>query len=85
MLRRLAKSATRSRVNETPTAEYDLLNAELRYTRKLDRGSFGFESVNFALAGTNLLNQRIRNHVSFVKDEVLLPGRGLRLSTTLKF
>ena len=71
--------------NETPTAGYNILNAELRYTRKLDARTFGFSSVNFALSGTNLLDQRIRNHASFLKDEVLLPGRGARLSTTFKF
>jgi iron complex outermembrane recepter protein len=35
--------------------------------------------------GNNLLDDDIRNSVSFKKDEVLLPGRSVRLFATLKF
>ncbi len=69
---------------ETATAGYNLLNAELSYRMNLRPGS-GAESLTFGLVGTNLLNADIRNHVSFKKDEVLMPGRGVRLFTTVRF
>lgn len=69
---------------ETPTPGYNLLNAELSYRMALKPGS-GAESLTFGLVGTNLLNADIRNHVSFKKDEVLMPGRGLRFFTTVRF
>ena len=40
--------------------------------------------VTVGVVGNNLLNDDIRNHVSFKKDEVLMPGRGVRLFATLK-
>jgi iron complex outermembrane receptor protein len=35
--------------------------------------------MTIGLRAENLLDQEIRNHVSFKKDEVLQPGRTLRL------
>ena len=80
-----AFAQNRIAANETPTAGYNLLNAELRYTRKVDPRTHGVSSVEVALTGTNLLDERIRNHVSFRKNEVLAPGRGARLSATVRF
>jgi iron complex outermembrane receptor protein len=37
------------------------------------------------LVADNLLNDDIRNHVSFRKDEVLLPGRNVRLFAKFRF
>ena len=37
------------------------------------------------LVGNNLLNENIRNSVSYNKDEVLLPGIGVRAFANLKF
>ena len=34
--------------------------------------------VELSIVATNLLDEEARNHVSFTKDEVLLPGRGAR-------
>lgn len=59
---------------ETPTGSYNLLRAELSYRKSLENG----RSVTLGLVGDNLLNERIRNHVSFNKDEVLLPGLNVR-------
>ena len=53
--------------------------------RKVDPRTHGVSSVEVALTGTNLLDERIRNHVSFRKNEVLAPGRGARLSATARF
>jgi iron complex outermembrane receptor protein len=41
--------------------------------------------VTLGVAGTNLLNDDMRNHASFKKDEVLLPGRNVRFYTTVRF
>lgn len=69
---------------ETATPGYNLLNAEVSYRMNLRPGS-GAHSLTFGLVGTNLLNADIRNHVSFKKDEVLMPGRGVRFFTTVRF
>lgn len=69
--------------NETPTPGYNLLNAEISYRMAL-RGS-AFKDVTLGLVGTNLLDQNIRNAVSFRKDEVLMPGRNVRLFATVRF
>lgn len=69
---------------ETRTPGYNLLNAELSYRMAARPGS-GIRDVTFGLTGTNLLDERIRNAVSFKKDEVLMPGRTVRLFTTVRF
>ncbi|MGX9393972.1 TonB-dependent receptor (plasmid) [Nitrobacteraceae bacterium UC4446_H13] len=69
---------------ETPTAGFNLLNAELSYTTKIATASLPME-VTFGLKGENLLNDDIRFHQSYKKDEVLQPGRNVRLFTSLKF
>lgn len=83
LLHAFAQRATGA--NETPTPGYNLLNAELRYTRPLDPARFGFREASLALVATNLLDERIRNSASFRKDEVLAPGRSLRLSAQMRF
>ena len=70
-------------VSETPTSGYTLLNAELSYTYRSDPKSFAPE-VTIGVRGDNLLNEDVRNHVSFKKDEVLLPGANVRLFGSIK-
>jgi iron complex outermembrane receptor protein len=41
--------------------------------------------MTLGVVGTNLLNDEVRNAVSFKKDEVLLPGRSVRFFTTVKW
>jgi hypothetical protein len=41
--------------------------------------------IAFGIVGTNLLNDDVRNSVSFKKDEVLLPGRGFKFFINGKF
>jgi len=69
---------------ETPTDGYNLLKAELTYTTPLRPNDFGARFLTLGISGNNLLNEDIRNHVSFKKDEVLMPGRGVRFFATLK-
>ena len=71
-------------VNETETAGYTLLNADLSYTFKLDGRAGLVPEMTIGLKGENLLDDDVRNHVSFKKDEVLEPGRTIRLYGIVK-
>jgi iron complex outermembrane receptor protein len=72
-------------IGETPTAGYNLLKAEISYKTKLDSSWFGAREMTVGLVGNNLLNENIRNSVSYTKDEVLMPGIGVRAFANLKF
>ena len=54
---------------ETSTDSFDLLNIYASYTYEFE----GTELTVFA-RGTNLLDEEIRRHTSFVKDRAPLPG-----------
>ncbi len=70
---------------ETPTNGYNLLKAEVSYTHTFTKIDGGLRDITFGVVGDNLLDERIRNHISFKKAEVLQPGLGVRLFTTLRF
>ncbi|MEQ4599921.1 MAG: TonB-dependent receptor, partial [Methylobacteriaceae bacterium] len=70
---------------ETVTPGFDDLRAEVSYTKPLDPGVYGMSEVTLGLQGRNLLDDRIRNSASFKKDEILLPGRNVRLFLTARF
>ncbi|MBI3699374.1 MAG: TonB-dependent receptor [Afipia sp.] len=71
---------------ETSTPGYNRLKAEVSYTTKLAKDSWlGPREFTFGLAGDNLLNEDIRNSVSYSKDEVLLPGIGVRMFANVKY
>ena len=70
-----ADSQTRTGANETPTASYTMIDASATF-RLLD-GPQG--ALDVYLAGANLADARARNHVSFTKDHVMLPGRNFRI------
>ncbi|QIO35769.1 TonB-dependent receptor [Bradyrhizobium sp. 1(2017)] len=72
-------------IAETPTAGYNLLKAEISYKTKLDRNWFGAREMMAGIVGNNLLNENIRNSVSYTKDEVLMPGIGVRAFANFKF
>ena len=72
-------------IGETPTAGYNLLKAEVSYKTKLDASWFGAREMTVGLVGNNLLNENIRNSVSYTKDQVLLPGIGVRAFANVKF
>jgi iron complex outermembrane receptor protein len=69
---------------ETATNGFNLLKAEISYRMKLDTGA-GVREMTIGLVGNNLLNERIRNHVSFKKDEVLMPGASVRFFANVSF
>ena len=70
---------------ETATPGYNRLKAELSYTAKLIKSDWGPQEIRLGIVGDNLLNEDIRNHVSYTKDEVLLPGLGVRLFANVKY
>ena len=72
-------------IGETPTAGYNLLKAEISYKTRLDSSWFGAREMMVGLVGNNLLNENVRNSVSYTKNEVLMPGIGVRAFANLKF
>ena len=71
--------------NETPTKGYNLLRAEISYRMLFDPGDPLSRELRLGLVGDNLLNEDIRNSVSFRKDEVPLPGANLRFFANARF
>jgi iron complex outermembrane receptor protein len=70
---------------ETPTPGYNNLKAEVSYRLKLKPMTWGPTDVIVGVFGNNLLNDDIRNSVSYTKDEVLMPGRSVRVFANIKF
>ncbi|AEI02221.1 TonB-dependent receptor protein [Afipia carboxidovorans OM5] len=71
---------------ETTTPGYNRLKAELSYTTKLAKNDWwGAQEMRVGIVGDNLLNEDIRNAVSYNKDQVLLPGMGVRLFANVKY
>lgn len=77
---RRVEEQDRVAANETPTGGYTLLNAMLGYRLLTDR-----LVTDIILRGTNLGDEEARNHVSFLKDEVPLPGRDVSLILRVSF
>jgi len=70
-------------INETETEGYTDLRAELTFTPQfgnLDPGAF-----EIGVIGRNLLDEDQRNHVSFKKDDVVLPGANARFFVRFNF
>jgi iron complex outermembrane receptor protein len=66
--------------NETPTADYTVVNASFSY-----RFFTGGQVYDVILRGRNLTDEEVRDHTSFVKDIVPLPGRDYSVSLRLGF
>ena len=65
---------------ELKTEDYALLNASVVLR------PFGDDhDLSFLLEGRNLTNSLARNHVSFTKDVLPLPGRDVRFSVRYSF
>jgi iron complex outermembrane receptor protein len=65
--------------NETRTSGYTLLGAELSYTFRREDADRLSPQFTVGIKGDNLLDDDVRNHVSFKKNEVLQPGRTIRV------
>jgi iron complex outermembrane receptor protein len=72
-------------VGETPTAGYNLLKVEISHTQELKNDPTGIKKITVGVVGNNLLNEDIRNHVSYTKDQVLMPGAGVRVFASVKY
>jgi len=70
---------------ETVTPGWTDLRASLSYTKAVDPALYGATEVTLGLEGRNLLDDDIRNHASFKVNEILLPGRNVRLYLTARF
>ena len=73
-----ADSQNKLASNELATEGYTLLNLSLSYT--LDN-----PDILLFLRGSNLLDEEIRRHTSYLKDRVPLPGRSLYAGLTYNF
>ena len=67
--------------HETATDGFKMLNLNLSKTVELSPG----QNLTLSLFGKNLLDEVARNHSSFVKDEVPLPGRNLGIKASYSF
>ena len=65
---------------ETSTDGYQMLNARL--TKVFDLGN---SNLSVSIFGNNLLDEVARNHTSYVKSEVPLPGRNYGVKFNLTF
>jgi iron complex outermembrane receptor protein len=73
-------------IAETATPGYNDLRAEVSYNWKLAKLQVGeLSEMTLGIVGANLLNQDIRNSVSYSKDEVLMPGAGVRVFARAKY
>lgn len=66
--------------NETPTDGHTLVHAGLSYRLLTENGVY-----DLVLRGRNLTDEDARNHVSFLKDTVPLPGRDISLALRWTF
>ena len=64
---------------------YNLLKVEISHTRELKNDPTGIKQITVGVVGNNLLNEDIRNHVSYTKDQVLMPGAGVRAFASVKY
>jgi len=65
---------------ETPTAAFTTVDAQIAW-----RPWTGYPGVELALVGKNLADSVQRNAVALNKDEVLMPGRDIRLMFRARF
>ena len=66
---------------ETATDGYRMLDARFTKTFDLD----GKSELKVSLFGRNLLDEKARNHSSFVKDQVPLPGKNVGIKFNLTY
>ena len=66
---------------ETKTNSH--IDLDIGYSKKIIIDTH--QDIIINLYGNNILNNTIRNHASFVKDEVPLPGRNYGLKFNLNF
>jgi iron complex outermembrane receptor protein len=75
-----ARAQNRVAANELATDSYTLVNATLTYNVKQEP-----VAVQLFARANNIFDKEARNHVSFLKDQAPLPGRGLLLGVRASF
>ncbi|MBI33279.1 MAG: TonB-dependent receptor [Gammaproteobacteria bacterium] len=75
-------SQSKLSLNETPTESYKMV--DLKLSQRIPIFNSDGEML-VTLFAKNLLDEVARNHSSFVKDEVPLPGRNIGLRFNMKF
>ncbi|SFB25966.1 TonB-dependent receptor [Azotobacter beijerinckii] len=65
---------------ETKTSGYSMLGASLTH-----HGTLRHADYQVYLKGDNLLDEKARDHSSFIKDDVVQPGRNLTLGVRMTF
>ena len=68
---------------ETSTPGFNMLNAEISHTKRYT-GEVFVPEVTLGIKGENLLNDQVRLHQSYKKDEVLQPGLNVRAFASFK-
>jgi iron complex outermembrane receptor protein len=58
---------------------------EIRHTGELKNDPTGIKKITVGVVGNNLLNDDIHNHVSYTKDQVLMPGARVRAFASVKY
>jgi opacity protein-like surface antigen len=71
--------------NDTPTAGYNLLKMEISNKQYWKYSPWGPTEITTGLVGDNLLDVDVRNSVQFHKDEILQPGRSIKVFMNAKF
>ena len=66
--------------NEEASLGYDLLTLGLSYQTVLANSEYQFN-----LKANNLLDEEIRQHTSFVKEQAPQPGRNVSLALNISF
>ena len=67
---------------ETRTDAFTMLHANVSIRTDLSGGRV---PVEWTVSADNLLDEKARNHVSFLKNDVLLPGRSVRVGMRVEF
>ncbi|MBR0957246.1 TonB-dependent receptor domain-containing protein [Bradyrhizobium japonicum] len=70
---------------DTPTDGYNLLKLQIEHRQRWKDSPWGAVELATGLVGDNLLNADIRNSVQFHKDEILQPGRTVKLFLNVKY
>ena len=82
LILRNVKSQTKLALSETPTGSYNMLDLKLSQRVPIFSGE---SDVLVTLFAKNLLDEVARNHSSFVKEQVPLPGRNIGIRFNFKF
>ena len=79
---RKVTSQSKLALNETPTESYNML--DLKVSQRIPI-FYGEKEMFVTVFAKNLLDEVARNHSSFVKDQVPLPGRNIGIRFNFQF